>query len=136
MLASSNFVAVDTPILQLRQKANGLLTEAKRTRSGNNKFGGGCGEMDEIRYFDLPVSVAIKCVEQDEDSYGCYGCFFNTNGSMFSRKCTAPSGLICGSFRKDKKDVIFKLVQYREEIVAGKTLKEICIEEVNREKSN
>jgi hypothetical protein len=87
--------------------------------------------MDEIRYFDLPVSVAIKCVEQDEDSYGCYGCFFNTNRSMFSRECTAPSGLICGSFRKDKKDVIFKLVRYQKETIGVETIHEISWREEN-----
>jgi hypothetical protein len=77
------------------------------------------------KYFDLPVGVAIKCVEQDENGYGCYGCDFNEDGGIVSRKCNAPEGLICGHYRKDKKDVIFKLVKYQEKIVSVKTIGDI-----------
>jgi hypothetical protein len=76
-------------------------------------------------YFELPVGVAIKCVEQDENGYGCCGCDFNANGSMFARKCNAPKGLICGHYRKDKKDIIFKLVKCQERRVSVKTVSEI-----------
>jgi hypothetical protein len=35
-----------------------------------------------------------------------------------------------GHYRKDKKDVIFKLVQCQKEAVVVNTLKEVCIQEV------
>jgi hypothetical protein len=73
--------------------------------------------------FDLPIGVSIKCVEQDE--YGCYGCAFNIDRAMFSRRCNAPEGLICGHHRNDKKDIIFKLVKYQEMPVDIKTVHEI-----------
>ena len=60
--------------------------------------------------FDLPIGCAIKCV-QNTESYACYGCDFNKGGMFAIKGCTAPEGLICGHFRKDKKDVIFKLVK-------------------------
>jgi uncharacterized CHY-type Zn-finger protein len=67
------------------------------------------------RIFDLPIGVAIKCIEQDK--YGCYGCDFNLDGAMFSRKCNAPEGLICGHYRNE-------LVKYQEISVDIKTLHE------------
>jgi hypothetical protein len=76
-------------------------------------------------YFDLPVGVAIKCVEHGENGYGCYGCDFNTDRVMFARKCNAPKGLICGHYRKDRKDIIFKLVKNQERCVSVKTVNEI-----------
>jgi hypothetical protein len=70
------------------------------------------------------VGVAIKCVEQEEDKYGCYGCVFNDKSKMFAYPCSSPDGLICDSKRKDKKSVIFKLVEYRKEITSIETMRE------------
>jgi hypothetical protein len=81
--------------------------------------------------FDISVGAAIKCVEQDENSYGCYGCDFNIKNKMFAYPCNAPEGLICGSFRKDKKDVIFKLVRYQKETIGVETIHEISWREEN-----
>jgi len=72
---------------------------------------------------DLPVGVAIKCVENTE-AYACYGCDFNKGGMFASRGCTAPEGLICGHFRKDKKDVIFKLIKIESVPVLVQTITE------------
>jgi hypothetical protein len=80
------------------------------------------------RYFDLPVGVAIKCVEQDENGYGCVGCDFNVGGGMISRKCNVPEGLICGHYREDEKGIIFKLVKYQEKTVKVKTVNEVSWE--------
>jgi hypothetical protein len=83
-------------------------------------------EQEETRCFDLPVGVAIKCVEHGEDSDGwCFGCDFNINNEMFANPCSAPEGLICGTDRKDKKDVIFKLVKYQKETIGVDTIQEI-----------
>jgi hypothetical protein len=77
-----------------------------------------------MRCFDLPVGVAIKCVEQGEDGYGCVECDFNVFHGVVARECRAPEGLICGINRKDKKDIIFKLVEYRKETVGVETMRE------------
>jgi hypothetical protein len=77
-----------------------------------------------MRCFDLPVGAAIKCVEQGEDEHGCDGCDFNAGHEMLARECNAPEGLICGISRKDRKDIIFKLVGYRKETVGVETMRE------------